>query len=148
MPVWHCGRVSDPSPPVSDETSYRMSRIRSRDTQPELRLRSMLHALGYRYRVNARPDKNMRYTADLLFTRARVAVFIDGCFWHGCPEHFIMPKTRTAFWQAKIENNMARDALATELLEDAGWTVVRIWEHASTEDAVAAVTASVGPAKR
>lgn len=124
-----------------------MSRIRSRDTAPELRLRRGLHALGYRYRVNAKPVKDLRYTADLLFTRARVAVFMDGCFWHGCPEHFIMPKTRTDFWQAKIENNIVRDTTSGQALEREGWKVLRIWEHVPTEVAIAQVAALVGPAK-
>ncbi|GAA4892256.1 very short patch repair endonuclease [Tessaracoccus lubricantis] len=125
-----------------------MSRIRSKDTTPELRLRQRLHRLGYRYRVNARPEQDLRYTADLIFTRARVAVFVDGCFWHGCPEHFVTPKTRTDFWLAKIDGNSARDRISTHALEEAGWTVVRIWEHVPVEEAVAMVTAAVEQARR
>lgn len=92
-------------------------------------MRRIVHARGLRYRVNARPEAGIRRTADLLFTRARVAVFIDGCFWHGCPTHFTMPATNTDFWSAKINGNRRRDAQTTAALEDQGWIVLRFWEH-------------------
>lgn len=94
----------------------------------ELAVRRIVHAQGLRYRVNARPEPAIRRTADLLFTRARVAVFIDGCFWHGCPTHFTMPATNTDFWSTKIDGNRQRDA-QTAVLEDRGWVVLRFWEH-------------------
>lgn len=102
---------------------------RSRDTKPELRVRSILHARGLRYRVSARPVPDVRRTADVLFTKARVAVFVDGCFWHGCPEHYRRPGSNTDYWDAKVLHNVARDREVDGLLAGAGWTVVRGWEH-------------------
>lgn len=102
---------------------------RGRDTAPELAVRQLVHARGLRYRVNARVDPSLRRTADLLFTRARVAVFIDGCFWHGCPEHCRMPGTNAHYWEAKINGNRARDAQTSAALEGFGWTVLRFWAH-------------------
>lgn len=102
---------------------------RSRDTKPELALRSILHARGLRYRVNFKPLAGHRHTADVVFTRARVAVFVDGCWWHQCPEHYAQPKSNTDYWLPKIERNVARDEKVDRLLAEAGWTVVRAWEH-------------------
>jgi len=104
---------------------------RGRDTGPELAVRRLIHARGLRYRVNARVETDLRRTADLLFTRRRVAVFIDGCYWHGCPIHFQTPKTNTAFWSEKIYRNKCRDAETTALLTERGWTVLRFWSHES-----------------
>jgi DNA mismatch endonuclease, patch repair protein len=106
-----------------------MQATRSRDTGPELALRRELHRRGLRYRVDAPVIPGLRRRADLVFTRARVTVFVDGCFWHGCPQHATTAKSNTAFWAAKIAANQARDADTTRRLRDAGWTVVRIWEH-------------------
>ncbi|MGV9416370.1 very short patch repair endonuclease [Streptomyces sp. NPDC003674] len=100
-----------------------------RDTKPELALRSAVHALGLRYLVCAPPIPSVRRTADLLFTRARLAVFLDGCFWHGCPEHHVKSKTNAEYWANKMEGNRARDRQTDELLSDEGWAVLRIWEH-------------------
>ena len=103
---------------------------RNRDTRPELRVRSLVHAAGLRYRVNARPLPDQRLTADLVFTRARVAVYIDGCFWHGCPEHGREAFNHNAnYWPTKIASNMARDLDTNARLRAAGWTVLRFWEH-------------------
>lgn len=102
---------------------------RSRDTQAELAVRRLVHAAGLRYRVNARPECDLRRTADLLFTRARVVVLIDGCYWHGCPEHFKMPSTNRDYWEGKIGRNRLRDVETTALLEERGWRVLRFWEH-------------------
>ena len=102
---------------------------RGRDTGPELALRRVLHARGLRYRVDHPLPFDRRRRADVAFTRARVAVFVDGCFWHGCPEHGSTPRANSAFWSAKIERNRARDADTTERLEGLGWTVLRFWEH-------------------
>lgn len=107
---------------------------RSRDTSPELAVRSLLHARGWRYRVSRRPVPAVRRTADLVFGPAGVAVFIDGCFWHGCPEHFLPPKTNTAYWTEKIGRNRRRDADTDRALRDHGWLPLRFWEH---EDPVA-----------
>lgn len=110
-------------------TRKTMQGNRGRDTKAELAVRRLVHANGLRYRVNARPEPELRRTADLLFTRARVAVFIDGCYWHGCPEHFSMPATNLEYWSTKIGRNQARDLETTTLLEARGWLVLRFWEH-------------------
>jgi DNA mismatch endonuclease (patch repair protein) len=102
---------------------------RNRDTSPELALRKLVHAAGLRYRVASKPLPKMRRTADLVFRPTKVAVFIDGCYWHGCPEHFVLPKTNTAYWRAKIERNIERDGDTDAQLRAAGWTVLRFWEH-------------------
>lgn len=108
---------------------------RRRDTGPELRLRSALHALGLRFRVDRRPDVAIACRADVVFSRRRVAVFVDGCYWHGCPAHYVVPATNRAYWTAKIDGNRRRDTATAAALEAAGWRVVRVWEH---EDAAGA----------
>lgn len=120
---------------------------RSRDTKPELAVRKLLHAAGLRYRVAYRPLPALHRTADIAFTRARIAVFIDGCFWHRCPDHASTPRTRTEFWVKKFDRNVARDAETNATLEASGWLVMRFWEHeqpdfvaAEVEGAVAART--------
>ena len=112
---------------------------RGRDTGPELAVRRALHARGLRYRVDHPLPFDRRRRADVAFTRAKVAVFIDGCFWHGCPEHGMTPRTNTEFWKAKITRNRARDVDTTVRLEGMGWAVLRFWEHHPTADAVEAV---------
>ncbi|MGW4034379.1 very short patch repair endonuclease [Streptomyces sp. NPDC004838] len=111
----------------------RMSRQKSRNTQVEIGLRRALHAAGLRYRVHRRPVKGVRREADLVFGPARVAVFVDGCFWHGCPEHATWPKSNAEFWRRKIEGNRARDADTDAKLAEAGWLAVRVWEHESSD---------------
>ena len=106
-----------------------MQANRSRDTGPELALRRILHANGFRYRVSARPLKSVRRTADLVFRVARVAVFVDGCFWHRCPDQATVPRTNTDYWLPKLERNVARDRETDELLAEAGWLSLRVWEH-------------------
>lgn len=100
-----------------------------RDTKPELAVRRAVYGLGLRYRVSARPLRELRRTADLLFTRAKVAVFVDGCFWHSCPVHHTVAKTNADYWAAKVVRNRERDRETDRLLAEAGWAVVRIWEH-------------------
>jgi DNA mismatch endonuclease (patch repair protein) len=102
---------------------------RGRDTKPELAVRRLVHARGLRYRVNARVEPDLRRTADLLFARRRIAVFVDGCYWHGCPEHFQPPKSNTEFWTSKIDRNRDRDAQTNDVLRRRGWTVLRFWTH-------------------
>lgn len=106
---------------------------KSRDTKPELRIRSILHARGLRYRVAYRPLPAVRMTADVVFTKAKVALFVDGCFWHGCPEHYKRPARNAEYWVPKIERNIERDASADAALMAAGWSVLRAWEHESPE---------------
>lgn len=110
-----------------------MQAIRSRDTKPELLIRSTLHRRGLRYRVSYRPLPGVRWSADIVFTKARVAVFVDGCFWHVCPEHFKMPTRNIEYWQDKIDRNQRRDSEFDRLLREAGWTVVHAWEHEDIE---------------
>jgi DNA mismatch endonuclease, patch repair protein len=112
-----------------------------RDTGCELRLRSELHRRGLRYRVDARPIPDWRRRADLVFAGARIAVFVDGCFWHGCLAHGSVPKANSAWWESKLERTRDRDRDTDQRLCDAGWTVVRIWEH---EDPVAAADRVAG----
>ncbi len=102
---------------------------RSRDTAPELAVRSAVHGLGLRFRVNARPLRDLRRTADIVFPRQRVAIFIDGCFWHGCPIHYSAPSAHSEYWATKVATNRARDRQTDQLLREAGWTVLRVWEH-------------------
>ncbi len=102
---------------------------KSRDTRPEILVRSLAHRRGLRYRTSARPLPELRRTADLVFRPTKVAVFIDGCYWHGCPTHYKEPKTNTDYWRAKITGNRTRDHQTDELLSEAGWLVLRFWEH-------------------
>jgi DNA mismatch endonuclease, patch repair protein len=106
--------------------SEQMARIRGTNTSPELTLRRALWARGLRYRLHARTPAGK---PDVVFSASRVAVFIDGCFWHGCPLHYARPRSREDFWSAKLVENVERDARQAGLLESAGWRVVRLWEH-------------------
>lgn len=116
---------------------------RSRDTAPEIAVRKIVHHLGLRYRVDFRPIASLNRRADLAFTRARVAVFIDGCFWHGCPEHHTIARTNAAYWSEKVQQNRARDAETNQLLAAAGWQVLRFWEHESPTDVAMVIEGAV-----
>jgi DNA mismatch endonuclease (patch repair protein) len=105
-----------------------METTKRRDTEPELALRSELHRLGYRFRVDFRLDGTRR-RADIVFPREQIAVYVDGCFWHGCPLHGTMPKQNREWWQAKLEANKKRDHETNDHLRAAGWVVLRFWEH-------------------
>lgn len=115
--------------PSSPEASRRMARVRQRGTDVEIELRRALHTLGLRYRLQVPLSKKPRRVADIVFIGARVAVFVDGCFWHGCPLHATWPKENAGFWRAKIEANRARDADTTRRLRELGWEVIRVWSH-------------------
>jgi DNA mismatch endonuclease (patch repair protein) len=108
---------------------------RSRDTRPELALRSALHRRGLRFRVSIRPLRDVRRTADLVFLSARVAVFVDGCFWHGCPDHYVPSLSNQEYWATKIAGNIERDANTNEQLLSRGWLPIRIWAHENPEEA-------------
>lgn len=108
---------------------------RARDTSPELMLRRELHRRGLRYRVHRRPAPHLRTTADIVFGPARVAVFVDGCFWHRCPQHSVMPKQNGEWWRSKLEGNVARDRRDDRVLDEQGWRVIRVWEHEDPEAA-------------
>lgn len=105
------------------------------DTKPELEVRRELHKRGLRYRTYFRPLEGLRCQADVVFTRARIACFIDSCYWHGCEQHLKLPSTNTAWWKLKLEATKARDRRNNRLLEEAGWTVIRVWEHESPREA-------------
>jgi DNA mismatch endonuclease (patch repair protein) len=119
---------------------------RSRDTLPERRLRSELHRIGLRFRKHFRPLRSVRCEADVAFPRQRVAVFLDGCFWHGCVDHRGIPRANHIFWSSKIAGNRARDARNEAYLANAGWTVLRIWEHEPLEAAAEQMLEALGRA--
>lgn len=123
--------------PVATDRSVtlRMSRQRRRDTAPEMAIRRELHRRGLRFRLQEKIQHLPRRTIDIAFVRARVAVFVDGCFWHGCPIHATYPANNAAWWAAKLTANKSRDVETTGHLQAMGWAVVRIWEH---EEAVVA----------
>lgn len=111
-----------------------MQSNRGRDTGPELLLRRELHGLGLRYRVNVRVEPTLRRTVDIAFTKVKLAVFVDGCFWHGCPVHGTSPKTNSDFWNSKIGATEKRDLETSEALDRLGWKVLRFWEHDNPEE--------------
>ena len=128
--------------------SQNMAAVRRRDTKPEIAVRSALHAAGYRYRIDFPIRLGGRLMRpDIAFTKRRVAVFIDGCFWHGCPIHGGIPATNPSFWQAKLAKNVDRDQKQTQLLLASGWRVVRIWEHDSVRTGVDLVVQALSEAK-
>ena len=136
-------RLPEGSWASSEATRKSMQGNRSRDTKPELAVRSAVHRRGLRYRVAARPLPDLRRTADLVFRKAKVAVFVDGCYWHGCPEHHTQPATNPEYWSNKISGNIARDHDTDAHLQEAGWTVLRFWEHEEPESVADAVERSV-----
>ncbi|MFE5545670.1 very short patch repair endonuclease [Streptomyces sp. NPDC056534] len=127
----------------SEARRRNMQAIRSRDTKPEQRVRRLLHAQGLRYRVATRPLPNLRRTADIVFRPVKLAVFIDGCYWHGCPEHYVAPKTNPGYWSEKVARNVARDRDTDQQLTEAGWTVLRFWEHEASEDCALRIAAEL-----
>ena len=131
------GGVRVPYPAPKDEAATRVGKANPRaDTKPELQLRSDLHRRGLRFRKDLLlRTGGMKVHPDVVFTRARVAVFVDGCFWHGCPEHQVVPARNRDYWVPKLLRNVERDRQADEALSSDGWAVVRVWEH---EDVAAA----------
>lgn len=119
-----------PAPPATSTGARAvMQGNRSRDTKPELALRSALHGVGLRFRKHQQPLPGRRLEVDIVFPKERVAVWMDGCIWHGCPDHGMRPSRNTEYWASKIARNVARDRRNDALLEEAGWLVVRVWEH-------------------
>ncbi|WP_275629624.1 very short patch repair endonuclease [Pseudomonas sp. 273] len=118
-----------------------MKRVRTKDTAPELALRKLLFSVGLRYRIHYKPKSVAlgRSNIDIAFPRARLAVFVDGCFWHGCPDHGTIPKANGDWWAEKLQSNRARDERVTAVLHAAGWTVLRFWTHQSPESMAAIV---------
>jgi len=113
----------------SDAVRRRMQSTPRRDTRPEIALRSQLHKLGFRYRVDIAPCPGIRSRADLVFKGPRLVVFVDGCFWHSCPIHGSVPRTNEAWWSEKLDRNKLRDANTNRELRQLGWKVIRVWEH-------------------
>ena len=125
-------------PPSSEQVSRQMKRMPRKDSGPEIRLRQALHALGLRFRVNL---KGLPGTPDIAFTRAKIAVFVDGCFWHRCPEHGVLPKANRDWWREKLDRNVIRDRLKDDQLASLGWSVVHIWEHEDLDEAARRLSA-------
>jgi len=113
------------------------------DTRPETQLRSHLHRLGLRFRIHQKLLDGVRRKADVVFASARIAVLVDGCFWHGCPQHATWPKENADFWRDKIETNRRRDADTDRRLAEAGWLVIRVWEHEEPAAAAARIAEAV-----
>jgi len=128
-----------------------MARVATSDTKPEMELRRELHRRGLRYRVNVSPDPGLRGRADLVFGPARVAVYVDGCFWHACGEHGVLPKSNREWWRTKLQRTVERDRATERALAALGWEVVRVWEHedpAAAADRVEVVLTTRGGARR
>lgn len=130
-------------PSTDPLTSARMRAQRRRDTAPEVALRRELHRRGARFFVDRAPLRGLRRRADLVFPRKRVAVYVDGCFWHSCPQHATFPKNNAQWWADKLAANVVRDRDTDARLAGAGWTVVRIWEHEDPAEAADRVQAAL-----
>lgn len=125
-----------------------MARLGQRDTVPEIALRSELHRRGLRFRVDQTPVPGIRSRADIVFRRVRLAIYVDGCFWHRCPEHGEIPKSNRAYWEPKLARNVERDRQTKDALEEAGWTVLRFYEHVSPGDAANQIQATMARLER
>jgi DNA mismatch endonuclease (patch repair protein) len=132
------------APAASSPTVQRvMLANRSSNTTPERLLRSALFNAGVRFRRNVRPVANLKCEADIVLRKRRLCIFVDGCFWHGCPKHFGCPKTNSSWWNEKIEATKARDCNQSALLKAAGWNVLRIWEHEIAPTRVSSVVSRI-----
>lgn len=132
--------------PLNEGRSRNMQANRRSNTKPEVALRSALHRLGLRYRKDLRLDLGeVKVRPDIVFTARKVAVFVDGCFWHVCPQHGRQPSTNEWYWTPKLRRNMERDDRVNAALQAAGWRVVRLWEHEALATAVEMVVAAVSP---
>jgi DNA mismatch endonuclease (patch repair protein) len=143
------GLQSLPATPVASDAATRraMQGNRRAETMPEIALRKALHRRGLRFRKDYKITAgSLVVQADVVFPRQHVAVFLDGCYWHGCPEHFRMPSRNADYWAAKIARNEDRDRHVADSLAAAGWHVVRVWEHEEPEEAVARVVAGLSAA--
>jgi DNA mismatch endonuclease, patch repair protein len=130
-------RSSSRPRPLNEATGARLRHVRRENTKPEIGLRRELWARGLRYRLHRRVLPGLRRTADIVFPTQRIAVYVHGCFWHGCPIHQTFPKNNETFWSEKIARNRERDADTVRRLSDHGWLVITVWEH---QDIAAAAT--------
>lgn len=138
------GKQANTTRQTTPGRSRNMAAIRRTDTKPELALRSALHARGLRFRKDFRINLDgVHPRPDIAFTRARVAVFVDGCFWHSCPQHSRAPTQNSSYWTPKLARNVERDRIYDTALREAGWTVLRIWEHVPIEEAVLRVLRTI-----
>jgi DNA mismatch endonuclease (patch repair protein) len=133
-----------PAPPPSSAKARKVMLGNRSESEIERRLRSELYRRGLRFRKHAAPLEGLRCTADIVFPRRRVAVFVDGCFWHSCPTHGSSPKANSAWWRVKLDANVARDRRNDEALSEAGWTVLRMWAHLEVAEMADRVVAAVG----
>ncbi len=140
------GRRLDYPSPTTPAVTRVMKANRKTGSKPEVLLRRALHAEGFRFRKNfeLRP-RGLRVKPDIVFTRRRVVVFVDGCFWHVCPEHGTWPRANQGYWGAKLRRNIERDRLVDVALAESGWRVIRVWEHVLVHDAAAAIRAQLAP---
>jgi DNA mismatch endonuclease (patch repair protein) len=130
--------------PLNEDVSRRMRANRRRDTKPERALRSALHRRGLRFRKDLPIRAGGRLVRpDVVFTRQRVAVFLDGCYWHSCPIHGTSPTRNSSYWDAKLRGNVERDHLVNQALSEAGWEVIRVWEHEHPEEAASLIEGSL-----
>ncbi|MBZ3929108.1 hypothetical protein NB689_000024 [Xanthomonas sacchari] len=134
--------------PSSSDVSRRMAKVRQTGTDAELALRQEMYRIGLRYRINYEVLKKPRRVADVAFPGRKIAVFVDGCFWHGCPEHATWPKRNADFWRQKIEANRRRDADTNARLQAKGWTALRFWSHESPVEAAKTVARMVAKADK
>lgn len=136
-----------PLPPAPSASSANARAVmvgnRSSDTTPERALRAALHARGMRFFKNRRPEPGVKCRADIVFPTERIAVFVDGCFWHRCPEHGVSPRANSDYWRAKLDRNVARDRRDDRALSAARWTVIRVWEHEDAQKAADAIATRV-----
>lgn len=133
----------------SPQALRRMQRQRRNGTAPEMAIRRLVHGRGLRYRVDAPlPITGVRRRADLLFSRARLAVFVDGCYWHSCPDHGSRPKANAGWWASKLAANVQRDRDTDRRLQEAGWRVMRIWEHENPAEAAGHIISQVQEASQ
>lgn len=136
-----------PAPPASSAAARKvMLANRGADTKPEVALRSALHRRGLRFRKHLAPVASLRCRADIVFRPQRIAVFVDGCFWHRCPEHATFPRANGEWWRSKLDATWERDRRNDALLQAAGWTVIRVWEHEAPETAAQRIAEAVARA--
>ena len=144
--------MSRPLPPAPAASSLavraRMQVTPRKDTSCEMRLRKALFARGLRYRTHRRPLPELRRDADIVIASLRIAVFVDGCFWHGCPDHRVIFRANRAWWRAKIARTVRRDRQTDKRLRRAGWLVVRVWEHADVDAAARSILDIVSARRR